>query len=786
VKDARLIKTGEIMGKTHDFGKYTEFFQEKITKKSKRYNRELTAHAPLSSLLSAWVVDKKVGDPFLTAASFLCVYKHHGGLNWSFNDLSQNVKDLCENFVKDPNYRKQISSIKKCLNEISEEMKVLGINEVKEFVEGVDNGVVSKQIWRRIMDVKYGTQPKEEELWRRYFSTLTLFSCLIDSDKMEAAELKLEKRPLNRLTEDMVDRYRELKFPKPKYVIDNLRREIYRNVMKSLSDILNGKKIPRIMTITAPTGSGKTLTGLSVALKLREAIQKRSGTTPRIIYSLPFINIIEQNHSVFEDVLKEVDELSKIPLSLLIKHHHLYCPQERSDLPVEDALMLVESWNSEIVVTTFVQLFQTLVGTRNNMLKKYHNIANSVIILDEVQSIPIEYWRLTREVFDNLTEFFNCHVIFMTATQPIIFSNAKELVSNYEEYYKSLNRTSFQYFGDGTRVEDAVALFLEKFGEGEVEKKSALMVLNTIGASLLAYKSIKMSLGSRVIGLRTEEDEERLKDKIVLTYLSTNIVPKERGRRINLINKLIEEGRRVIVVSTQVIEAGVDLDFDMVMRDIGPFDSINQVAGRCNRRWRNAKGEVYVVRLVDENDVLYSTRIYGNLLIRDVTEDLLIRNPRFEERDILSISKSYFDRAYYVMGAERSDESLDIIEGIKDLDFPKVSEFSLIKEEPKISVFIEIDNEAKNILESFRKILDDLKKKRRGGDLKEIFKCRSKLKEVRTKLEGYVVNVREQNELPSEVIESRMDIRYARRSEVEKFYDEEVGYKRKGIHPAFW
>ena len=148
-------------------------------------------------------------------------------------------------------------------------------------------------------------------------------------------------------------------------------------------------------------------------MKLRERIRREKNYIPRIIYCLPFVNIIEQNYDVFSKVLSLISDFKRNLSSYLLKHHHLADLEYKygNELkPLDESLLLIEAWESEIIVTTFVQLMHTIVGFKNSFLKKFHNVVGSIIILDEVQSIPVEYWKLTRNVLDYLTKILGCYV----------------------------------------------------------------------------------------------------------------------------------------------------------------------------------------------------------------------------------------------------------------------------------------------------------------------------------------------------------------------------------------
>ncbi|MEM2144970.1 MAG: CRISPR-associated endonuclease Cas3'' [Candidatus Jordarchaeaceae archaeon] len=457
VTNENFVKTAEIVGKTHDFGKYSTFFQRYLENPQ---SQKKFSHAPLSAIFASWIVSREFKDPFLTATAYLCVLRHHGNLT--------NFYDVLNHFQNSAVPQSQLDSIGKNLPRISKELSEIGIYGVDEFFGNID------KIKNDLKKELFNATRKRETSWDEYFKTLLLFSALIDADKKDAAKIRLTDRYL--LPPDLVDKFRQKVFNR-QTPMDTLRSELYESVMRSLEKLVGNQ--PSITTITAPTGSGKTLLSLSVALKLREKLAER-GDPPRIIYCLPFINIIEQTYDVFSRVLESggID----INPAVLLKHHHLAIPSWNEEKSLHEALELQESWESEITVTTYVQLMHTLVGYRNSFLKKFHNLANAIIILDEIQTVPIEYWLLTKKLFKNLTGNMQSHIIFMTATQPLIFSEeeAKELVPNSSKYFEGLDRTRLHYNPNEMGIKEAANLIYEKW----MKRQSILAVANTIQSSI--------------------------------------------------------------------------------------------------------------------------------------------------------------------------------------------------------------------------------------------------------------------------------------------------------------
>jgi len=765
IGDQKIVKVAELIGKGHDFGKYTEYFQKTLNGGKKS---SLSNHALLSAIFSSWLVYRELKDAFLSAIAFLCVSCHHRSLS-NFSEIKNKIRNN-ERIIN------QIRSIRKNASNISKELEELQIYEVMDFVDNFDSVIdkILKEICELIAKRPF-EEKEEEEYWRDYYIVLLLFSSLIDADKKDAGDaLKYEDmyshlvRPSTKLIED----YRKKNFEKANLTkINQLREKMYESLKKKLESPISHK----ILTITAPTGTGKTILGFYTALRLKEMLFPDRMNSSKLIYSLPYINIVEQNYLTFERIIFPTSDANPF---VLLKHHHLslgtLANQLKDEIPLDDLLLLVESWDSNVIVTTFIQLLHSIIGCENSFLKKFHNMANSIIILDEIQSLPLKYWILIKNALFYLSKYLNTTIVLMTATMPVIFKdvNSYELINDYELLYNALNRTVFKSeLEKEMSISELVDFFFEKWS-GD---KSALIVVNTIATSIKVYEELAKRLDEKVIKVTSKNRGAIQRDlsKVFLCYLSTNIVPQERKERINLIKTMLKEGFTVILVSTQAIEAGVDLDFDMAIRDIAPLDSIVQVAGRCNRNWHIDRGELFIVKIVDEKGNQDSLKIYDDILINR-SEALLKEKREFNESELRNIIDKYYGDIANRINLESKTEEL--LQAIKDLNFDELRDFSLIEKEPKIPVFIEIDdNNARKILEEFKESINEIKDSERN----EIFKHKAKLKIIRTKLENYIINVwKIDKNLPDigHDLGISIGIKYVSRGIRDAYYNDETGY----------
>ncbi|HPY71998.1 MAG TPA: CRISPR-associated helicase Cas3', partial [Methanothrix sp.] len=764
IDDADLLgDAAYLIGITHDLGKATGFFQEYInekdeTKKKSLKSKDTTHHGLLSAFFTYAVIKEYLRNTgcnggladFLPLFSFLAVKRHHGNLLNAMDEIKDIDADKDKIFKVAEEQINSIDSIGRA--EISEILASLlekgninlGINltNIINYIlqeSATEIGRKEKRFVRRLSE--------GNDLYP-YFISQFLYSALLDADKTDAG---LEGAHLDRLdlSSKLVDEYRDLKgFSSNKNNINDLRNQIYEDAIES---IMAWNLDDRILSLNVPTGTGKTLAALSLSLKLRVRLENERRIKPRIIYALPFLSIIDQNYKVFDEVVaKENSKDSR----LLLKHHHLaevkYKTSE-NEYDVDKSLLLLEGWNSEIIVTTFWQLFNTLFSNKNKQLRKFNKLVNSIIILDEVQAVPHQYWQLIRDSLNMLCEKFNSYVVFITATQPLIFDEAegeiKEVAKRKEEYFRGLDRIQLFPRVDRALTLDDFKAFL-KNDLTENPGKDFLIVLNTIGSAQDVYRFVK--------GLELGDTE--------CFFLSTNVIPKMRLERIDQIKEKNTKRRRKVIVSTQLIEAGVDIDADVVYRDFAPLDSINQVAGRCNRN--SAKGEKGIVNifiLIDDKKEFYKY-IYDPFLISKTLDILKPIEGTINESEFLDLNDKYFKAVKRGMGDKESKDSLECIAG---LAFKDLSEsFKLIEEDyPRVNVFIEQDGDAVEIWKRYKEMQSE-------NDHLERSK---KYLKIKKQLSEYIISVPERS--GHSLIVDGSNIGYISMHELPNYYDMETGFK---------
>ena len=444
-----LRKVTELITISHDLGKATSYFQHYITadtdEEKKKLKCKKSTHALFGAVVAYFLTKEFLQSKskynglfrFLPIVAFLVCKKHHGDLQ----DVYNHEVAICEDISL---LKEQLESIDKknfslLLQKLGSPFSIDWLYERFDIIEDAVSDMQGE------LEALLG-----EETYLYYFLVHLIYSFLLDADKSEVAVSKEDRDEIVKvrsridLNPDLVSLYKENQNWEKKD-IDMLREEAFREVLQNEINLDE-----KIYSINLPTGLGKTLTSLAFALKLREKVREGKGYSPRIIYSLPFLSVIDQNFSVFEGVLKEngIEPLSPV----LLKHHHLtevnYNLKEgEEDFEVDASNILIEGWNSEIVVTTFMQLFHTLISNKNRSIRKFHRIAGSIVILDEVQAIPHKFWLLMHDVISYMAEKFNTYFIFVTATEPLIFKREKlKSLVNRNKYFRSLNRLKLKPF----------------------------------------------------------------------------------------------------------------------------------------------------------------------------------------------------------------------------------------------------------------------------------------------------------------------------------------------------
>lgn len=685
-----LVEFVRWMGLLHDFGKYTPFFQDFLLNGTESH---LKSHAHISACflyrLFIKLLDGKMADQekYIWAfLGYLVVRHHHGSLKLSHLFSSVDMWDVLQ---------RQATSLLQHREEVLQDIAVGERLDANMYDDCLNIEALKRDRKFFYYMPQYLTNRWKNEQW--YFILIYLFSLLIDADKLDSA--RLQSSTVARTSAERVEHFlREKHGEKILNTYQERRDEVRKTALKVIDGLSDEDFYSqRMYTLTAPTGIGKTLTALQCALRMQERIYRMEGYTPRMITAIPFINIIEQTRKDYEGVFGA---------ERVLAHHRLndYTARKKAEVhenehvPVDRIMTEVESWESDVIVTTFVQFFHSILTGKNRPLKKLNKLAGSIVILDEVQSLPEMYMPLVGALLRQLAELYGTRFILMTATQPKLLELGDrllgkkgpppvELLPGHERYFRELKRTKLvPVLTKKHTSESLVNEILEK----QKSYRSVLVVANTIRRSIDLYKQLREKQRTGKIGQET-----------AIHYLSTNIIPKHRKVVVERVKDLLKKGKPVYLVSTQTIEAGVDLDFDIGFRDFAPLESLIQTAGRINREGNKQDfSPLYIVRL--EKDSQY---VYGKHHL-DRTEQLLQQRDVFFEPEYRELVEMYYQE---LLEAGVSDESRQLWEqGILGLDFEKLKEFQLIKQMGEVvDVFVELDETASLLADAYEELAQD-------------------------------------------------------------------------------
>lgn len=551
----------------HDLGKFRLKFEQYLRHSILSGNKKARGSVNHSSAGAIYIYRRyyKNNDLQKLTAQLICeaILSHHG-----LNDcMSVQGEDCFRKRVEDLeglDYEEVIKNLEEStLFEIdTDEIFNMAMNEVRQLQQMISENSMSK----------YFTNALIERL---------LLSILIDADRLNTAifcgDRKLEEAKAEMdVPWDVLQNKLEYKlssFPEKDGIF-----EIRRNISKECYDF--AIRPPGIYRLAVPTGGGKTLSSMRYAIRHAKQYKKK-----RIFYISPYLSILEQNSQVFREVINNDD--------LILEHHSNVILEE--DETEERELQsryqhLTENWDSKFVITTFVQFLNTLFGGRTSSVRRFHNLADSVILIDEIQSLPITMISLFNMTMNYLRHMCKATVVLCSATQPILDKVAQpihmtepvDMIADTDGLYRALRRVSVEEIKGNFNTEGLCGFLT---GLTKVHK-SILVILNTKKAVRTLYQKL------------TKQMEEQ-GETISILQLSTNMCPEHRLKCINHMKEAVKT-ERMICISTSLIEAGVDVSFSCVLRSYAGLDSIAQAAGRCNRNGEEEVGMVYLIRYEEE------------------------------------------------------------------------------------------------------------------------------------------------------------------------------------------
>ncbi|MEM8527550.1 MAG: CRISPR-associated helicase Cas3' [Bacteroidota bacterium] len=757
----------------HDFGKSTDFFQYKITEATRKQNPDfILQHQSYFDFFETYKKknaarlleeDDALGRHSLVGAYFqlarnkreniiedLILYrvikKHHGNLtNFYIHDGKDEF--LLEGFRSERLHQQLAHLPFELYQKILPSEFIVEQQDWESVKQQFSNPRFGGRVFKRL---------KKEKTLRYFFLQHYLFSLLLSADK---GDVKLDNKevvqPTQVFSRNIVSEYKRIAFEKSeKKAIDEVREAAYQDIAKNVQRF----KDHHFFSITLPTGMGKTFSAYNAAIQL----QNLSQGTPRIVYCLPFTSIIDQNVKVLSDIF----EKNNVDLTRISKNHHLSNPNTKSDkyeLSEQEGEYLTDGWEYDFIVTTFVQLTEGIFSNKNRLLRKFHNLTDSVIILDEVQNIPAKYYEAIEQTFQKMAAYFDTKFLFVTATQPLLMPNTEVVeLTDVERvktraYFENLNRIqldkSLLPIKDKVEISDWFSIFEADLDENE--DKSFLFILNTVASSQELFEY-----------LSSYQNED-----CYVFYLSSSILPCFRKDIIDRIKK--DDGKRKIVVSTQVVEAGVDIDLDIVYRDFAPLDSINQSAGRCNRNGLKGKG---IVKLFNTGK---SKLIYDSILL-DITKEILESyDDLIEESKLYDLNITYFEAVKNRIQTDNqvSQQLIECMERLQLEDFNE--QFKLIdKTYPVYNVFVPFELDEVTHLDDYQYPTQSSPKEiwkqyLDGMQIEDRFERKQVIKKMRAELMQYVTKIPQSKYEPPDEKEDNAiiyDANWARQYSLERGY----------------
>lgn len=592
-----LRLSGEIIGLLHDLGKYSVDFQNYLKSALNLINydedgendyvdaKNLRGKIDHSSAGAQYIWHALSGkaaiESQIAQVLALCVASHHSGL---IDCLDVEGEDTFSRRMAKATQKTHLDEVRSAADTevIAKADELLGKPELITELRGLISNILSKN--RETYKGKQRNAQQQIGLAVRF-----LFSCLIDADRIDTADFEHKRVKQYRPNGDYADwptlierLEHKLAAMPPTRPIDHLRNDISQHCLDAAS------RPGGVYTLTVPTGGGKTLASLRFAL--HHAAQRK---LDRVIYIIPFTSIIEQNAQVVRDIL-EPEDAPEEQGKVVLEHHSSVTPEQQT----WREKILCENWDAPVVYTTMVQFLETLFGAGTRGARRMHQLANAVLIFDEVQTLPIKCTHLFNNAINFLTEQCNSTIVLCTATQPLLhevqvekgairLAAQHEIMPDVHKLFADLKRVDVldQRKPGGWAVDEVAQLALDELARAG----SSLVIVNTKRAAQAIFEVCATQL-----------------DQGFAFHLSTDMCPSHRKAELTRVRARLAEGLPTLCVSTQLIEAGVDVDFGVVIRYLAGLDSIAQAAGRCNRNGRPQPGIVHVVNPRPEDEKLTS------------------------------------------------------------------------------------------------------------------------------------------------------------------------------------
>jgi CRISPR-associated endonuclease/helicase Cas3 len=601
-------------GILHDIGKYSKKFQKRIRGLNIQTDHSTAGAVEINRLFN--------GAGFLLA---YCVAGHHSGLPDGGSPVDTGDEPTLRGRLK---------------------------KKIEQFSSYKDEIIPKQWIPKRPPEIR--PTPDNQGFSLSFFIRM-IYSCLVDADFLDTEGFMSGKcQPVGMDMECLSQLLLEYikAFENPTKQINRFRTEILHRCLEK-AEWDRG-----LYTLTVPTGGGKTVSSLSFAIE-----HAKAHNMDRIIYVIPYNSIIEQNAGEFRKILGAEN---------VLEHHSNFIFDDKDEI-LHKQRLATENWDMPVIVTTTVQFFESLFSNRSSHCRKLHNIANSVIIFDEAQMIPIPYLKPCVQAISELVLNYRSTAVLCSATQPALEGlfpkelPIKEICGDTQRFYKFFKRTEFVHLGE---------LSDEELAERMNGHRQVLCIVGTRKQAQSVFKLLK---GDGCF------------------HLSTLMYPSHRKSVIASIRQRLKKGQPCRVISTSLIEAGVDVDFPVVYRAEAGLDSMIQAAGRCNRENKNAISPVYIFKPVEEYRKTLPAMLKRPLSVARSVID------RYDDASSPEAINEYFKLLYEFEG--EGLDSKKIVERFNEgeqrgMSFPfaQIAEDFKLIEDATRAVIIPADETAKNLL----------------------------------------------------------------------------------------
>lgn len=657
-EDANVIDQGDIlflMGLYHDFGKANQEFQDKLLLHPNKHVDHSSAGArylfqKIQICLKSLNVDKKDKEFFQEICAYV-ISSHHGMYDILLQDETINASQYTYNrlryrIIEGTESSRYQEDIEPFAQKLESQLPYYGYSSLDDLIKKAFENY--QQAWSTLKWINESEKDFYSSCFVRLYLSLLKNADILDTINAYGIIVQplksKEREELNRSYLSAIEeKYRS--FGKPTTHLNEIRLQISERVKERGANDSAG-----IYRLDLPTGAGKT--NLSMRYAFHQLVKQKKS---RFFYITPFLSVLEQN----------AFEIKKITGDAGVLEHHSNVIHQNDDNDDKNTLMLdylIDSWDSQIILTSMVQFFQTLFKTKSSNIRRFSNLANSVLILDEVQSLPIEVTTLFNLTMNFLNKVMNTTIILCTATQPAYDSTS---ITHRLDY----GGKNGEYPDIVELTHDEIEVFarteLRKFNEENQYTNLAELVDFVLdnNESILAIFNTKKTVDKFYTML------EELTDR-PLYQLSTNMCAQHRFDMISEIKQHLKDGVPIICISTQLIEAGVDVDFDQVIRSYAGIDSIVQASGRCNREGKRQKGQVTLVNLMNEEENISRLKEIKNK--KEATEFILHKNSSPIDTSLLN--KDFFE---YYYANNQSSMNYPLSHGESVFDYLSINEFQL-------------------------------------------------------------------------------------------------------------